>query len=303
MSPDLKIFLQSLFNSNVRTGQKPDVIKIYDLYNISEMVLAEIADHEKVDEATRTLKGLVQIGATCYLQKNEGNPTEFDVGANYDFYGRHWPPTWHSGLESVDDLLDCVYWFQRESPTSALKRVYIHLAHPISTNGIVVLQALVPKLKSLDGFQKVKMFGPAAGRNRNDSIVAYCSTEAAQTGVVNAVVALGNGVVQKDIPNFVRPVAPGIGIADEPPQIPVFKGEGKRQSFGMFFSKLICAAWISYKEKGKTSEQEFLNLVQVALLTAKINPNAPHEHLDCKTLEGAGAGFAVSLSKALSAAA
>ena len=301
MSPDLKLLLQFLYNACVRTGHKPEVETIYDIYNASLFQLAEIADQEKMGEVKRMLRGLVQIGATCYLQKGDQNPTEFDFRANYDYYLRHWPPTPPEGLEKPDHLLDCVYWFEREGATKALKRVYVHLAHPISTTGIVVLEVLVPKLETLDGFQKVKMFGPVSGRNRNDSIVAYCSTAAAQTGVVDAVVALGNRCVQNDVPNFVRRVAPGVGVADEPPQIPVFEGEGKRQSFGMFFSKLICAAWKTYKEKGKTSEQEFLDLVQVALQTAKINPDTPHEHLDFKTLEAMGAGFPGTLNKALSA--
>ncbi|HXB70744.1 MAG TPA: T3SS effector HopA1 family protein [Candidatus Acidoferrales bacterium] len=302
MSPDLKLFLQSLYNTSVRTGHEPEVDNIYGRYNISLFELAEIADNQQLDEAKRMLKGLVQIGATSYLQNKWHDPEEFDFRANHDYYVRHWPPNPPEGLEDPGDLLNCVYWFQREGAASALKRVYVHLAHPISTTGIAVLKALVPKLKTLDGFQKVKMFGPVSGRNRNDSIVAYCTTAAAQTEVANAVVALGNHCVQNDVPNFVRRVGPGVGIADEPPQVPVFNGDETKQSFGKFLSKLICAAWKTYKQKRKTSEQEFLNLVQVALQAAKINPDAPHEHPDCKALELMGPGFAASLNQALSAA-
>jgi HopA1 effector protein family len=147
------------------------------------------------------------------------------------------------------------------------------------------------------------MFGPVQGKDRNDSIVAYCSTAAAQTEVANAVVALGPLYFYNDVPNFVRKVGRGVGIADEPPQVAVFQGDEKRQSFGKFLSKLICEAWKTYNQKGKTSEPEFLNLVEVALRSAKISPDAPHEHPDCKVLERMGPGFATSLNKALSAAA
>jgi hypothetical protein len=303
MSPDLKVFLESLYKASVRTGQDPNVETIYGRYNISLLVLAEIPDQEELDEARRMLRGLVQIGATTYLQNEQHDPTEFDFRINHDFYVRHWPPTPPEGLEEPKDLIDCVYWFQREGATSALKRVYVHLAHPISTTGVVVLKTLVPLLNKLDGFQKVKMFGPVQGRNRNDSIVAYCSTAQAQTGVAQAVVALGRGCVQEDLPNFVHRLGPGVGIADEPPQVQVFEKDEKRQSFGKFLSKLILEAWKSYNQKAKTSEQDFLHLVEVALKTAKINPDAPHEHPDSKTLERMGPNFATSLNQALSAVA
>ena len=112
MSPDLKLFLQSLYNASVRTGHEPNVETIYGRYNISLFERAEIADREQTDQA---VKGLVQIGATCYLQKGPYNPTEFDYRLNHDFYVRHWPPNPPEvGLEEPGDLLDCVYWFQRE---------------------------------------------------------------------------------------------------------------------------------------------------------------------------------------------
>jgi HopA1 effector protein family len=175
------------------------------------------------------------------------------------------------------------------------------LADPISTNGIVVLKALVPKLNVLDGFQKVKMFGPIQGRNRNDNIVAYCTTPAAQNAVATAVVNLGPNCVLPDIPNFVHRVGPGVGIADEPPQVAVIREEKKKsQSFGKFLSKLIYAAWETYKQKQKTSEREFLELVEVALQTARINPDAPHEHPERAALENMGPEFANTLKSALS---
>jgi hypothetical protein len=300
MSPDLKLFLEFLYNASVRTGQEPNVDTIYGRYNISLLQSAEIPDHERLEEAKRMLRGLVQIGATTYLQ-NVQEPVEFDYRITHDYYVLHWPPNPPEGLKTPEGLLNGVYWYRREGATSALKRVYVHLADPISTTGVAVLKTLVPLLNTLDGFQRVKMFGPVAGQNRNDSIVAYCSTATAQTGVAEAVLALGPHWVQQDLPNFVRRFGPGVGIADEPPQVPVFEGDEGRQSFGKFLSKLICEAWKHYKQKRKTSKQDFLHLVEVALRTAKINPDAPHEHPDSKTLERMEPSFATSLDQALSA--
>jgi hypothetical protein len=301
MSPDLRVFLQRLYNTSVTTGQIPDVRTIYGNYNTSLFVSGEIADSQQLEEAKRILKGLFEIKATCYLQKSANEaPKEFDVEYHHFIYVEqvYYPAEY---LEEPLALLDCTYWFQREGAIKALKRVYVHLADPISTHGIVVLKALVPKLNVLDGFQKVKMFGPIQGRNRNDSIVAYCTTPAAQNAVANAVVNLGPNCVLPDIPNFVHKVGPGVGIADEPPQVAVIREEKKKsQSFGKFLSKLIYSAWETYKQKNKTSEREFLELVEVALQTARINPDAPHEHPERTALENMGPEFANTLKSALS---
>jgi hypothetical protein len=301
MSPDLKLFLQHLYKASVQTGHEPKIATIYGNYNTSLFVSAEIADNQQLGEAKRMLEGLMEINATCGLQKEADEPpVKLNVAEHYEFYVKHGFPFSAEGIEEPIDLLVCTYWFEREGAITALKRVYVHLADPISTNGIAVLKTLVPKLKHLAGFQKVKMFGPIEGRNRNDSIVAYCTTAAAQNAVAQAVVDLGGQYVQEDLPKFVHKVGPGVGIADEPPQVTVIKGEeNKKQSFGKFISKLICAAWEIYKEKRKTTEQEFLDLVQVALQTAKINPDAPHEHPERTALENIGPAFATSLKSAL----
>ena len=300
MSPDLKLFLESLYNTSVRTGHEPSIDTVYGRYNVSIISSAEIEDSKRREEAGRMLRGLLEIGATTYLQNDWHEPTEFDVQANHDYYVLDRNPDDPDVLEMPEGLLDCVYWFQREGATSALKRVYVHLADPISTNGVIVLKALVPLLRTLDGFQKVKMFGPIQGRNRNDSIVAYCTSTEAQTGVARAVCSLDPRCLQEDLPNFVHRAGRGVGIADEPAQVPVFEGDEKKQSFGKFLSKLICEAWKSYKQKGKRSLEDFLHLVEVALRAARINPDAPHEHPDSKTLERMEPNFAASLGLALS---
>ena len=108
----------------------------------------------------------------------------------------------------------------------------------MATPGIAVLKALVPQLNVVAGFQKVKMFGPVQGRDRNDSIVAYCTDKAAQAEVVRVAAGLNPGNFQPDLPNWVKVKHPGIGIADEPPQTEVFHADTGRQSFGKFLSKV-----------------------------------------------------------------
>lgn len=92
-------------------------------------------------------------------------------------------------------------------------------------------------------------------------------------------------------------VVPGVGIADEPPQVEVLIAEAShRQSFGKFLSKLILAAWS--KNKAKT-DVGFLRLALIALRTAKMDPLKPHKHSLRAEVEAMAPGLNQALEDAL----
>lgn len=290
--PALFEFLMKLH----RMGGAQKVGSIYGEYNLSLLRPSEVDDDFWYDELIAVLKGLHEIGGQPQLQPDGRKPPrEFNLDANVAFYSK--TTTSEEGVEEPDDLLDCVYWFGEDGAVSAQKRVYIHVAEPLAKCGIDVLKVLVPKLGRVAGFQKVKMFGPKTGRGRNDSIVAYCVDSASQKEIARTAAALSRTLFQPDVPRWVKCVAPGIGVADEPPSVEVFPGDTNQQSFGKFLSKLIWCAW-EHNELG--TDVEFLRLVLIAFETAKMNPLKPHKHSLRAGVESMQPRLDEALEKALS---
>lgn len=291
--PALFDFLVKLRLSKV--GCTPSVDQIYGQYNQSLLMTLELDDAFWDDQLVMLLTGLMEMGEECSFQvQGDQDPEPFNLEANFASYINHVPPD--EGVEHAGDLIWGVYWFGEDGAATAQKRVYIHLAHPIAACGVEVLKALVPKLRTVPGFQKVKMFGPQQGLNRNDSIVAYCTDEASQAAVANTARALSPRLFQADIPRWVKLVCPGVGVADEPPRTEVLQGEPKRQSFGKFLSKLIWLAW-THNKSG--TDDEFFKLVLIALRTAKIDPRNPHRHSLRAEVEEMQPCLALTLEKAL----
>jgi hypothetical protein len=277
-------------------GGKPDVVGIYRVYNHSVMQTLEVDDFFGESQLITFLSGLAEMRPDCiYLENRQHPPEVFNLDVHYAHYVKNSLPA--DGLEEMADLLTCVYWFQKEGAVPAEKRVYIHLAPPLAESGIAVLKVLVPKLRTVPGFQKVKMFGPLEGLGRNDSIVVYCSDRESQKEIANSARALKPHLFQADLPRLVKPVCPGVGVADEPPGVPVFQGDDDKQSFGKFLSKLIWLAW-NHNELG--TDEEFLRLMLIALRVARIDPMKPHKHSRRAEVEAMQPGLAQVLEAELS---
>ena len=292
-NPELFDFLMKVHLA----GGNPDVGDIYGDYNCSLLQPSEPDDNFWDGQLVILLKGLSEIGDDClYVQTTAtGLPGRFNLKANYARYAQHTEV--EDGVLALDELLFFVYWFAKENAPDSEKRVYIHLANPCAAPGIAVLKALVPKLKTVPGFDKVKMFGPSQGEDRNDNIVVYCSTAAAQKEIASIAKALPPNLLQADIPRWVKQVAPGIGVADEPPGVELFHGDSSKQSFGKFLSKLIYLAWTHNKSK---TDFEFLSLVRIAMETAGMDPLKPHKHSRKAEVEAMQPGLAERLERALS---
>jgi len=93
--------------------------------------------------------------------------------------------------------------------------------------------------------------------------------------VLDAVRTLKPKAFQAGLPAYVKLIQPGVGIADNPPQVKLFEEDEEVQSFGKFMSKLICLAYIHSVGRGV---RDFLRQVLVAFRVAQIGPPRPHEH-------------------------
>ncbi len=277
-------------------GGNPTVRSIYDVYNHSVIQTLDVDGFYWEGQLITLLRGLAEIRPDrVFLETGKHDAEIFDLDAHCAYYVQD--SGTGQGLEEFTDLLDCVYWFEKEGALPAEKRVYIHLAHPLAESGIAVLRVLIPKLRTVEGCQKMKMFGSLAGLNRNDSIVVYCSDRAAQKDVANAAMALNRGLFRDDLPRMVKIVCPGVGVADEPPGVPLFEGDTDQQSFGKFLSKLIWLAW-THNKSG--TDAEFFRLMLIALRVARIDPMKPHRHSRRGEVEGMQPGLAEALEAELS---
>jgi hypothetical protein len=300
----------ALFLTQLHQRGKQSVEEIYGDYNRSLVVRTLDQDDQFwVEQLGTLLRGLREINRPVYLQKDEHGPQPLDVAANCSCYldGAE-----VETAEAFEDLLFGVYWFEKAGGGASGKhRVYLHLADPIATHGVAVLRALVPLLDVIPGFQKIKMFGPIGGHNRNDSIVAYFTDADAQRTLAAAAGRLPAGHLQADLPQWVKAASPGVGLADEPPQTEVFRNvdtgtlpylddlradDTGRQSFGKFLSKLI---WMAQLYNTDGTEEGFLERVLVAFRVARMDPRNPHRHSRSAIVEAMQPGLAQSLHQAL----
>jgi hypothetical protein len=169
-------------------------------------------------------------------------------------------------------------WYDSGDSAMAQKRVYIH------ANGcegaVAVMNCLAGEI---DGdFRGAKLWGPYWWNKKVDTVVAYCTSEAGQNKVLRAVKPLKPAAFLPGLPAFVKMISPGVGIADNPPQVKVFEDDEPVQSFGKFMSKLICLAYLSSEGRGV---RDFLRQVLVAFRVAGIDPLKPHEHSRCAEVE------------------
>jgi hypothetical protein len=174
-------------------------------------------------------------------------------------------------MDDGEDLTRGFYWYDTGDAGKAQKRVYVH-ANGLE-GAIAVMDCLAGEVRG--DVRGVKLWGPYWWNQKMDTIVVYCTSEEGQSRILQAVAGLRPAAFQAGLPAFVKLIALGVGIADNPPQVKLFEEDEEVQSFGKFMSKLICLAYI---HRVGPEVSGFLRQVLVAFRVAQINPLRPHEH-------------------------
>ena len=162
-------------------------------------------------------------------------------------------------------------------------RVYVHSAN--ATASIVLMQTIVGQFGRNMGLWEAKTAGP--GSERLDTIVCYLYDKASGDALVQTLLTVANSQFADSLPPLVKRVGRGIGVADEPPAIEIYRSGGTRHSFGSFFSSLC---WIALKTTPKIGTRDadgrhMLDNMLFALRTLRVDPGNPQQFPDAGALE------------------
>ncbi len=157
------------------------------------------------------------------------------------------------------------------------RRVYVNSA--TARAGVRIMRRLILLFPALPGFSNVKTCGP--GAIRPDKIVAYMVDEKTRTAVLARLKQMTTshaGWFTDELPSLVKRVDPGIGIADEPPAVELYRGEGARHSFGSFYSTLV---WVALKTTPNVSNdradpRHMLDNLLFSFRALRISPKFSH---------------------------
>jgi len=207
------------------------------------------------------------------------------------------PQTVHGMVDLLEtDLWTNFYHFlsSRFGTLRITKRIYIHGSS--LANSMRILRACCGLLDhpSCQGLMELKIAGPGCGA-RLDTIVVYLTDDQAVKSFLFLMkhLNLNPGWFAHGVPKGVEEVLPGVGLADEPPDIGLIQvidfedvSEEDRlqnqegQSFGSFLAKLMVIAM-----KDCHSEVAFLTNLLNLFRLCNIDPANPHIHGGRQMLE------------------
>lgn len=170
------------------------------------------------------------------------------------------------------------------SPARAIRsRVYVHAS--CAGASVELMRVIVGQFGRNAGLWEAKTAGP--GSLRLDTICCYLYDAASANALVGTLQRAAPGRVADPLPPLVRRVAAGIGVADEPPAIEIYRRGGDRHSFGSFFSSLC---WIALKTTPRIGTADadgrhMLDNMQYSLRTLKVDPRNPQRFPEAAALE------------------
>lgn len=163
-------------------------------------------------------------------------------------------------------------------------RTYIHAS---GVNQSLDLMALIAQqFRRNEGLWEVKVAGP--GVSRLDTIVAYHYDKASSDELVDHLRRRAQpGLFAAGLPPLVRTKFTGVGVADEPPGIEIYRDQGDRHSFGSFYSDLC---WISLKTTPNVRNPQgdgrhFLDQMLYCLRCLGVHPQQTHRFPEAAALE------------------
>jgi hypothetical protein len=210
----------------------------------------------------------------------------------------------------ANQYLNVFFYLQPTGSREVMARVGIHILAPYVKNALTVGRALA---SGWDKLQSFKVSGPA-GAWRTDQIVAYLYS-AKDLDVIDRLLTEGHtsGCIGGNVPPAMKQVRPGVGFAEEPPNVPksyvtednvTIKNPDKydrnihppevtnagftpknnqRMSFGEFHSNRIWAGLVQWRSKySGTANQTirfhgFLYEVYLAYGRKKVDLAKPYE--------------------------
>ncbi len=166
---------------------------------------------------------------------------------------------------------------------SIRSRVYVHAANADAS--LKIMKIIIGQFAKNKGLWEAKTAGP--GCKRLDTIVCYLYDGDSADALVETLKAEVSGLVIDPLPPLVKNLSKGIGVADEPPAVEIFKGEGTRHSFGSFFSTLC---WIALKTTPnvttpKADGRHMLDNMLFSLRALQVDPKYPQRFPNAATLE------------------
>ena len=162
-------------------------------------------------------------------------------------------------------------------------RVYVHAAN--SNASINLMTLIIREFGYNSGLWEAKTAGP--GSQRLDTIVCYLYDEASADSLVRTLQTAPAGLFNDTLPPLVKRKAPGIGVADEPPAVEIYSGEGTRHSFGSFFSTLC---WVALKttpnvKSPNADGRHMLDNMLFSLRVLQVDPRNPQRFPQAGALE------------------
>lgn len=154
----------------------------------------------------------------------------------------------------------------REAP---LVRWYFHL---LPAGAPVLIEGLTRGLGELQVPFALKALNDPAAYSRPDAAVLYlprAEFDRACPVVIRAHQAVEDAVRPR-VPAFTRPVRPGLGLAEEPPQ------SDERTSFGQHRSRLIARGLVEAALQRRTTAAGRIDAVLAMFAAARISLDAPH---------------------------
>jgi HopA1 effector protein family len=301
-APSLRTLLWTVFvqGKSIKAFPGPDgsdaIDTIYDIYAGSGPPTGYNRGRDR-DELVTFLSKLDELHSHSGKQVSvQGLKETVKLSDIAKYYARG--PGKRVKLASPEFLWTTFYHFlsQKYNGPAIKKRIYIHAAPPVSINSVSIMTVLVGLLdkNGYQGFHAVKVAGPGE-RDRRDTIVAYLEHDAVVQKVLEQIKTIPGGYFAPGVPECLKVVRPGVGIADEPSDVQLVgdivleKGDDGKfenpdpQSFGMFLSKL--AWWALEATKDLSTIDEFLEHFMTALQVAQINPMNPHLHSNRSSLE------------------
>jgi hypothetical protein len=173
------------------------------------------------------------------------------------------------------------------SPASAIRsRVYVHASGAPASIGL--MRVIIDQFGKNAGLWEAKTAGP--GSLRLDTIVCYLYDSGSADALVKTLrdtAAQHPDWITASLPPLVQRAADGIGIADEPPAIEIFRRGGTRHSFGSFMSTLC---WVALRTTPNIATpaadgRHMLDNMLFALRALRVDPKSPQRFPEAPALE------------------
>ncbi len=170
------------------------------------------------------------------------------------------------------------------SPAKTIRnRIYIHATNAAASIGL--MGVIIGQFRTNRGLWEAKTAGP--GSMRLDTIVCYLYDLESADALVQKLSITSAAFFLDSLPPLVKRVARGIGVADEPPAIEIYKRGGARHSYGSFFSTLCWVALKTTPNIGTPNAdgRHMLDNMLYSLRTLRVDPRNPQRFPDVGLLE------------------